>query len=119
MIKCFQRVIILRITKDWKDYEILDMASGMKLERWGNYILNRPDPQIAWLDKSFPEAWKKTDAKYIALETELDELRKKRDDILSGQKNDEYLDLMLFVANPSIASPFAESFGLHNFTRYK
>ena len=61
----------------------------------------------------------KTDAKYIALETELDELRKKRDDILSGQKNDEYLDLMLFVANPSIASPFAESFGLHNFTRYK
>lgn len=55
----------MRIAKDWKDYEILDMASGMKLERWGNVILNRPDPQIAWLDRTFPDLWKNADAKYI------------------------------------------------------
>lgn len=55
----------MRIAKDWKDYEILDMASGIKLERWGNYILSRPDPQIVWNEKTFKEKWKKTDAKYI------------------------------------------------------
>ena len=55
----------MRLAKDWKDYEIIDMSSGMKLERWGNYILNRPDPQIAWQERSFPEEWKKCDAKYI------------------------------------------------------
>ena len=60
----------------------------------------------------------KNDAAYVALETELEELRKKRDAILSGEKNDEYLDLMLFVANPTIASTFIESYGIHNFTRY-
>ena len=43
----------LRVARDWKDYEILDMANGEKLERWGNYILQRPDPQIVWQDKSF------------------------------------------------------------------
>ena len=55
----------MRLAKDWKDYEILDMASGMKLERWGDYILNRPDPQIVWNEKTNKELWKKTDAKYI------------------------------------------------------
>ena len=55
----------MKLAKEWKDYEIIDMSSGMKLERWGNYILNRPDPQIAWQEKSFPEKWKKCDAKYI------------------------------------------------------
>lgn len=55
----------MKLAEDWKDYEILDMASGMKLERWGNYILSRPDPQIVWQEKSFPELWKKKDAKYI------------------------------------------------------
>lgn len=55
----------MRIAKDWKDYEILDMASGIKLERWGNYVLSRPDPQIVWNEKTFKKKWKKTDAKYI------------------------------------------------------
>ena len=65
VIKLFIEVIYLKLAKDWKEYEIIDMSSGMKLERWGNYILNRPDPQIAWQEKSFPEEWKKQDAKYI------------------------------------------------------
>lgn len=55
----------MKLALNWEDYEILDMASGMKLERWGKYILNRPDPQIAWNEKSFPDRWKKQDAKYI------------------------------------------------------
>ena len=38
----------MRIANDWKDYEILDMASGMKLERWGDVVLRRPDPQAMW-----------------------------------------------------------------------
>ena len=38
----------MRVAKDWKDYEILDMANGEKLERWGNVYLLRPDPQIVW-----------------------------------------------------------------------
>ncbi|MBO5179787.1 MAG: class I SAM-dependent methyltransferase [Clostridia bacterium] len=52
------------ISKDWKDYEILDMANGEKLERWGNIILIRPDPQIIWKNKSKPELWKNAHAHY-------------------------------------------------------
>lgn len=54
----------MRIANEWKDYEILDMASGKKLERWGKYILDRPDPQIVWLEKQNKEIWKKADAVY-------------------------------------------------------
>jgi 23S rRNA (cytosine1962-C5)-methyltransferase len=54
----------MNIARDWKDYEILDMANGEKLERWGNIYLVRPDPQIIWKDKSYPEIWKKANARY-------------------------------------------------------
>lgn len=54
----------MRVAKDWNDYEILDMANGEKLERWGNYILERPDPQIVWQDKTFKDKWKNVDAIY-------------------------------------------------------
>ena len=54
----------MKLADSWKDYEILDMANGEKLERWNNKILIRPDPQIIWKDKQFPEKWKKADAKY-------------------------------------------------------
>lgn len=54
----------MKVAKDWNDYEILDMANGEKLERWGNYILERPDPQIVWQDKTFKDKWKKVDAIY-------------------------------------------------------
>ena len=52
------------VAKDWKDYEILDMANGEKLERWKDVILARPDPQIIWKEKTFPDKWKKTNARY-------------------------------------------------------
>ncbi len=48
----------------WKDYEILDTCGGEKLERWGDYILLRPDPQVIWdTPKKLPE-WKKLNAHY-------------------------------------------------------
>ena len=52
------------LSKYWKDYKIIDMADGKKLEKWGNIILERPDPQIIWKEKSFPNLWKKADAIY-------------------------------------------------------
>ena len=58
-------MVILKLANEWKDYELLDMASGMKLERWGKYVLSRPDPQIIWKEKTFKEKWKNLDAKYI------------------------------------------------------
>ncbi len=36
------------IASDWKDYEVIDTGGGEKLERWGDIILRRPDPQIIW-----------------------------------------------------------------------
>ena len=36
------------VAKDWKDYELIDTSNGEKLERWGDIILRRPDPQIVW-----------------------------------------------------------------------
>ena len=54
----------MNIANNWKDYEILDMANGEKLERWGNVILIRPDPQIIWKNKSFPKTWDLANARY-------------------------------------------------------
>ena len=42
---------VMQYSKDFKDYELLDMSSGEKLERWGEYLLIRPDPQIIWTKK--------------------------------------------------------------------
>lgn len=36
------------IANNWKDYEVIDCSCGEKLERWGNYTLVRPDPQVIW-----------------------------------------------------------------------
>ena len=52
------------VANNWNDYKILDMANGQKLERWGNVILSRPDPQIIWKDKSFSDKWKLVNATY-------------------------------------------------------
>ena len=52
------------VANNWKDYEILDMANGEKLERWGHITLIRPDPQIIWKEKTFPNKWNKANARY-------------------------------------------------------
>ncbi|MEK8127332.1 class I SAM-dependent methyltransferase [Paenibacillus filicis] len=49
---------------DWKDYELLDTGDGDKLERWGNIILRRPDPQIIWPIAKENGDWRKADAHY-------------------------------------------------------
>jgi 23S rRNA (cytosine1962-C5)-methyltransferase len=54
----------MNLASDWNDYQILDMANGEKLEKWNNVTLVRPDPQIIWKQKTYPEKWKKADAKY-------------------------------------------------------
>ncbi len=54
----------MNIANNWKDYEILDMANGEKLERWNNIILVRPDPQIIWKEKQNPQMWKTAHATY-------------------------------------------------------
>jgi len=54
----------MKVANEWKEYEILDMANGEKLERWKDVILVRPDPQIIWKEKSFPEKWKRVNAIY-------------------------------------------------------
>lgn len=53
----------MKVINDFLDYEILDMASGQKLERWGKYVLSRPDPQIIWNSKNV-NLWNNIDAKY-------------------------------------------------------
>ena len=43
----------MKIADNWQDYQIIDMANGEKVERWGEYILRRPDPQIVWNSPTF------------------------------------------------------------------
>ena len=52
------------IADRWKDYEVLDTSSGEKLERWGDYILVRPDPQVIWNTKKTLPGWKKKNGHY-------------------------------------------------------
>ena len=54
----------MKTVNDFEDYKLLDMANGKKLEKWGDYILIRPDPQIIWDKKQKPELWKKAVAVY-------------------------------------------------------
>lgn len=52
------------IADGWKDYELLDTSDGERLERWGQYVLRRPDPQIIWKNTATHRLWKKADAVY-------------------------------------------------------
>ena len=54
----------MKSVNDWKEYQILDMADGKKLESWNQIILVRPDPQIIWTDKTNPSLWQKVSARY-------------------------------------------------------
>lgn len=52
------------VAENWKDYEVIDTSNGEKLERWGKYILLRPDPQVLWNTPKKNPAWKKLNAHY-------------------------------------------------------
>lgn len=49
---------------DWKDYELIDTGSGERLERWGDILLIRPDPQIIWKSEKKDSRWKSAHARY-------------------------------------------------------
>ena len=49
---------------NWKDYEVLDASAGEKLERWGDYILVRPDPQVIWDTPHAHPGWKQKNGHY-------------------------------------------------------
>ena len=52
------------IANQWKDYEVIDTSTGEKLERWGDYILVRPDPQVIWNTPKNNAGWRKKNGHY-------------------------------------------------------
>lgn len=50
--------------RHWQDYEVLDTSCGEKLERWGKYLLVRPDPQVIWNTPKTDPGWKKRNGHY-------------------------------------------------------
>ena len=54
----------MQVANNWKDYEIIDCSSGEKLERWGKYVLLRPDPQVIWSTAKESHYYKKLNAHY-------------------------------------------------------
>ena len=47
------------IADNWKEYEVIDCSNGEKLERWGDYILVRPDPQVIWDTPKTRKEWRR------------------------------------------------------------
>ena len=54
----------MRPADTWKDYELLDATDGNRLERWGETLLVRPDPQVVWKTPQQSPLWAKADAVY-------------------------------------------------------
>ncbi|MBS1327399.1 MAG: SAM-dependent methyltransferase [Oscillospiraceae bacterium] len=54
----------MRAATRWKDYELIDAADGERLERWGDILLIRPDPQILWKTPRRSPLWNKAHARY-------------------------------------------------------
>lgn len=52
------------IADKWKDYEVIDCSAGEKLERWGRYVLLRPDPQVIWATPKADKRWHQLNAHY-------------------------------------------------------
>ena len=52
------------IANNWKSYELIDSSDSYRLERWGKYVLQRPDPQVIWKDVKKAEEWKHPDGIY-------------------------------------------------------
>ena len=55
---------MLLLADKWKDYELIDMGNGEKLERWGDVVLRRPDPQVMWPIKNESGLWKNPHGHY-------------------------------------------------------
>ncbi len=58
------RYVLFKLQTKSMDYQLLDSGSGRRLERFGKYILDRPDPEVMWQKSLSPEEWDKADAKF-------------------------------------------------------
>ena len=54
----------MRTAENWKDYELIDCSDGERLERWGDIILVRPDPQVIWKTLKNSKLWNNAHAVY-------------------------------------------------------
>ena len=61
---------MLLLADQWKDYELIDMGNGEKLERWGNYVLRRPDPQVVWPMEAEWSLWKQKSQRWRSMGTQ-------------------------------------------------
>lgn len=52
------------LSDGWKDYQLIDASDGERLERWGDYVLIRPDPQVIWKSERTNPLWKHADGIY-------------------------------------------------------
>lgn len=52
------------LADQWNDYEVIDCSKGEKLERWGDYLLVRPDPQVIWDTPKKETGWRKMNGHY-------------------------------------------------------
>lgn len=59
----------MRCSEYWKDYELLDASAGERLERWGEIILIRPDPQVIWNTQKAHPLWHNAHARYLRSST--------------------------------------------------
>ncbi len=54
----------MELANEWKDYELIDCSNGEKLERWGDIILLRPDPQVIWDNGDLREKYSNINSHY-------------------------------------------------------
>ena len=59
----------MRIANGWRDYELLDASDGERLERWGNFCVVRPDPQVIWTTDKKDRRWREFAGRYHRSET--------------------------------------------------
>ena len=78
-------------TKGWQDYELIDSGNGKRLERFGKYIISKPDPQAIWKPFLSQANWQKADATY------LDEDKKWRQNTLPEKWELRYKDIKFYA----------------------
>ena len=76
---------MLLLADKWKDYELIDMGNGEKLERWGDIVLRRPDPQVMWPIPNESGLWKNPHGHYHEVTEAEDNGNIKRNILKDGQ----------------------------------
>lgn len=79
----------------WKDYDLLDTGNGKRLERFGQYILERPDPQIIWKPRLSEKDWRQADAVFVKTESGKEYWQKKT--TIPGQWKLQYKNIAFYA----------------------